>query len=92
MTLDKPHELVRMCFARVDIPFFLQTWRREGLAKAAAITRVETMLNDRGIYSEPLIQATAQTVYSDDAPGDGRKLMGSVFWSCVYNSEWRHSS
>jgi hypothetical protein len=92
MSLDKPRGLVTTCFARVDIPFFLHTWRQQGLAKDAAIARVETMLKDRNVYSEPLIQSTAQTVYSADVHEDGRKVMGTVFWSCVYNTEWRQSS
>lgn len=92
MTLDKPSALVRTCFARVDIPFFLQTLRRRGLAKDEAIERLETMLKDRDIYPESLIRVTAQTVYSDDTGSDPDKLMGTVFWGCVYNSEWRHPS
>jgi hypothetical protein len=92
LALDKPNALVRMCFARVDIPFFLQTLRRRGVEKGEAITRLETMLKDRDIYPESMIQATAQSVYSDDAGSDANKLMGTVFWSCVYPSESRHPS
>jgi hypothetical protein len=92
MNLDKPKELVRLCFARVDIPFFLHTFRQQGLAKDVAITRVEAVLKDRALYTEPLIQAIAETAYADSPSGDARKLMGTVFWSCVYHDEWRRPS
>ena len=92
MTLDKPQELVRLCFARVDIPFFLRTFRQQGLAKDVAITRVEGVLKDRTIYTEPLIQATAETAYAESPSSDARKLLGTVFWSCVYHDEWRRPS
>jgi hypothetical protein len=45
--LDKPPELVMLCFARVDIPFFLDTWRKAQVAKQAATARAENALKHR---------------------------------------------
>jgi hypothetical protein len=92
MQLDKPRELVKLCFARVDIPFFLSAWRHEGIVRNEATNKARSVLKNRTIYPDELISATAEAVYADKPDSDGRKIMGTVFWSCVYKEEWQRKS
>lgn len=88
MRLEKPMSMARICYARVDIPFFLSIDKNRGMAKADAIQKVSSVLENRTVYPEGLISAVADGAYETTATSQVRKLMGTVFWSCYYNKEW----
>ena len=87
LNIGKPRAVAEACYARADIPFFLVGVKANTPGKREGVRKVEAILKDRTLYPEPLITATADAVYSSPAP-DTQKLMGTVFWSCVYNQEW----
>jgi hypothetical protein len=90
MQIGKGTEILQACYSRTDIAFFLATSKSTVPNKADAIKRVSDILKDRTLYPVKLISATADVVYQPGAV-DTQKLMGTVFWSCVYNDEWKQT-
>jgi hypothetical protein len=87
LTIGKPREQAVACYARADIPFFLAGVKVSTPNEADGVRRVEAILKDRTLYPVALITATADSVYASP-PADIQKLMGTMFWSCLYNAEW----
>lgn len=88
LQIEEPREKARICFARVDIPFFLHTDRQAGVTKEDSIQKLSRALNDPGVFPTQLISAVAEQVFTLQEPPPIRKLMGTVFWSCLYNEQW----
>ncbi len=85
MAFDKPRDQVKVCFARVDIPFLLISMRDKRMTKSEAVTKVSTMLKDRSVYPIPLIAMVADMVYSNASMEEDRKTMRGIFWNFIYN-------
>lgn len=88
LALNKSVGQTRVCYARVDMPFYLHLAKEQGLDKAAAIQKVSGQLSERTLYPSELISLLAERIYPDAAFEQTRKLMGTVFWSCMFNQEW----
>ena len=89
LNIGKPRELARICYARVDIPFFLIVFKKQGMEKKQAIDKVSTMFNRGTVYPEKLITSVADVVYSP-AGEQENQTDGPVFWSCLY--QWQPKS
>ena len=87
LNIGKPRELARICYARVDIPFFLVVFKSQGMDKKQAIEKTSTLFHQRTIYPEKLITAVADVVYTQASEQENQKLMGFVFWSCLHNPQ-----
>jgi hypothetical protein len=83
MELRAPVAKASICYARADIPFFLNGDRQAGLDRPSAEARTSARLKNRDVYPSELIRAVAQSVYRDGEPPDVRRVMGMVFWSCL---------
>ncbi len=81
--VGKPRGIARLCFARVDIPFFLAVLKSDGIGKKSAMTKVATTLTNREVYPEGLIPVVAEAIYSSASQEQTKKTMGIVFWSCL---------
>lgn len=88
LNIGKSKSIVQTCYARADIPFFMVSGKAATPNKVDAVAKVGNILKDRTVYPLKLIEATATTVYDVSPAPDAQKLMGTVFWSCVYNDEW----
>ncbi len=88
MEFSKPKDLVRLCFARVDIPFFLMAFRAQGLPREEALQQVKALLKDRDHFPDALIDFVATELFGpgDQEPED--RYMRKVFWTCVFSQEW----
>jgi hypothetical protein len=82
VNVRKSPDEVRLCYARVDVPFFLTAQREVGATKSAAIATVGEILNDRTFYPQELIEAVANAVYDTSRSSDKKQLMSKTFWSC----------
>jgi hypothetical protein len=87
LQIGKPKSVIEICYARADIPFFLNSLKSTTPNKADCIAKVRSILKDPTIYPDKLIAATADVAYGS-GPSNMQQLMGTVFWSCVYNDEW----
>jgi hypothetical protein len=88
MPITKSQDLLRMCFARVDIPFLLSAFKDQGLAKSEAINRATTALKDERQYPKPLITAVASQMYAPGQQASADRHMKQLFWSCTFSQEW----
>ena len=84
-SINKSRALARVCYARVDIPFFLFVFKSQGMTKAAAVKKVRSMLDNQQVYPEKLVYAVADQVYPSATFASADKLMGATFWSCLYS-------
>lgn len=86
LTIGKPKEKARICYARVDIPFFLYLFMKEGINKKGAIDKTVATLKNRSVYPESLITAVADGIYPSASLKESHKIMGTVFWTCLYKN------
>ena len=83
LAVEKSLDIARVCFARVDIPFYLLIAKNNGVDKAVAINQVSQALNDANLHPRPLIELVADMVYSNPNSQDLEiEIMRAVFWTC----------
>jgi hypothetical protein len=90
--IGEPIDKARVCYARVDIPFFLHVDRQKGVPKEDAIRKVRKLLPDTKVFPQELIAAVADQVYETRNPAEVKKLMGTTFWSCLYRDQIKKGS
>ena len=88
MPLAKSRDLLRMCFARVDIPFLLSDFKDQGLTKTEAINRATAALRDESQYPKALINTVASQMYAPGQQTSADRHMKQLFWSCTFAQEW----
>ena len=85
--LQEPVANARICYARADIPFFMNGEKQAGVDRQAAVARTAAKLKNPNVYPHALIHAVGEAIYGGNY--DLRKLMGTVFWSCLHNDYWK---
>lgn len=88
MPLAKSRDQLRVCFARVDIPFLLSAFKEQGLAKSEAISKATAALKNESQYPKALINTVASQMYAPGPQGSADRHMKQLFWSCTFSEEW----
>jgi hypothetical protein len=87
LSIGEPRSKTRICYARVDIPFFLYVDRQKEAPKEQAIRNTRRILPATDLYPQSLIEAVADQVYAARDGAQVKRLMGTVLWSCVYSDQ-----
>ena len=85
--VNRTRDQVRGCYARVDVPFFLQGFKDGGMPQAAAAAKVRGMFKDKGVYPDAFVNATAAEVYAAPASQSADRYQKAVFWQCLYGNK-----
>jgi hypothetical protein len=89
---SKPESELRLCFTRVDIPFFLSTFKDQGLSKSQAIERASRAFQNQRVYPTALVNSVAAQMFPPGPETNPDELMKKSFWACVFSDEWSKSN